>query len=65
MSEKMDKKHWRGIKYNINLCCILFFTCEWKAIRKYNLYDYDTMDILTDRYGIVLCPSCISRKINI
>lgn len=65
MSEKMDKKHfWRGIKYDINVCCIMFFSFEWDVIR-HNIEDYgDNVNNLTDKDGIVLCPSCIIKNIG-
>ncbi len=64
MSEKMDKKHfWRGIKHKINPCCIMFFSFEWDTIRNHNDDYAKTMSNITNQDGIVLCPSCIIKKI--
>lgn len=64
MNNKAGKYFWRGIKHNISPCCILFFENEWKCIGKDNKEYGETMAILTDNQGIILCPDCLANKIN-
>ena len=60
-----ERKHfWKGIKYEISLCCILFFENEWDSIRKNNKEYSKTMSKITNNEGIILCPNCLIKKLN-
>ena len=58
------KYFWKGIKYKIPVCCILFFMNEWKMIKRFNKEYGKTMSILTDNEGVILCPNCLVKKLN-
>lgn len=52
---------WNGIKYDIPLCCILFFDNEWTSIRK-TIPEYGIlMHVLTNNEGVIMCPKCMGN----
>lgn len=59
MKNNQGKYFWKGRKYNISPCCILFFENEWDSIRKKNKEYGQTMHKLTNNQGIILCPDCL------
>ncbi|MCJ8306743.1 MAG: hypothetical protein HRU07_06815 [Nitrosopumilus sp.] len=61
---KAGKYFWRGVKENIAPCCIAFFENEWQTIRKENKEYGETMHILTNNEGVILCPNCLAKKVT-
>ena len=56
---------WTGIRNEIPLCCIMFFHSVWLPTIKNQIADYGrTMTQLTNNQGIILCPDCISKKLE-
>ena len=54
-----------GISCNIPLCCINFYELAWLTSIRIQIPDYaKTMQRLNDRQGILLCPECVSKKLN-
>ena len=54
---------WKGIKYDIPLCCIMFFISFHAfelPIREYS----STMCKLTDNAGKILCPECLIKQLK-
>jgi hypothetical protein len=68
MQKQINKSNnnffWKGIKHNIPLCCIFFFESGWKSIKN-EIGEYaETMDLLTNNQGIILCPDCLIENIR-
>ena len=56
---------WTGIKYDIPLCCIMFFETPYTDGIKKNIPEYgNSMCELTNNEGIILCPDCLIKKLN-
>ena len=55
---------WRGIKYEYNLCCIMFFMDAWWNIRHSILEYSEAMSKLTNNNGEILCPDCLIKRIK-
>jgi len=56
---------WKGIKHEISLCCIMFFETAWADTIRNQIDEYsETMVQLTNNKGIILCPSCLIKKLN-
>ena len=64
MKNRYRKYFWKGIKYQIPLCCIFFFETEWQTIKQ-NIPEYgNKMSDLTNNTGLILCPNCIDTKLK-
>jgi len=65
-SEKVhSKQFWKGIKYDIPLCCIMFYESAWHGTIKKEISQYlEKTHILTNNQGIVLCPECLTKKVS-
>jgi len=61
---KKGKYFWKGIKYDIPICCVMFFENGWDSIRKENLEYGIYMHKLTHNEGIILCPDCIIENLD-
>lgn len=61
---KEGKYFWKGIKYGISICCIIFFENEWKYIGKNNKEYGSIMHKLTNNEGVILCPNCVNKKVT-
>lgn len=56
---------YMGIRSNISLCCINFYELVWITTIRKQIPDYSkTMQKLNNRRGVLLCPECISRKLD-
>ena len=56
---------WKGIRYNIPLCCIVWFvdvhcTMRYKERKEYQ----NRMSVMTNNAGVILCPACVDRAIR-
>jgi len=52
-------------KFNISLCCQIFFANGWSGIRS-DMPEYaETMSKLTNNGGIILCPDCLTSHLSI
>jgi len=61
---KKVKYFWKGVKYNIPVCCIIFFNSAWDSIKISNKEYAQTMTFLTNNEGIILCPDCLVKVIK-
>ena len=55
---------WRGIRYRISLCCIMFFESGWPSIKRENGEYGELMCELTGNRGVILCPDCLARRLG-
>ena len=57
---------WIGIRHEIPLCCIMFYESVWRPTIKKKIVDYSkTMSSLTNNQGIILCPDCVTKLLQI
>ena len=52
-------------EHNIKLCCQFFFTDCILSIREQIPEYQSTMPFLTNNDGIILCPDCVSRTVEV
>lgn len=56
---------WKGVRYRIPLCCILWFVDVHCTKRCKERTEYQRqMSVMTNNTGVVLCPDCVARKLN-
>ncbi len=56
---------YAGVDEEFSLCCIFFFQYVWSGENRKFFKEYcNTMDVLTNNQGLILCPDCVSRKIS-
>ena len=56
---------WKGIKYDVPLCCIIFFEFAWHGILREDIPEYsEEMCHLTNNAGVIMCPECTIKKLK-
>ncbi len=57
---------WKGIKYGISPCCIMFFETTWANYVKNEIDEYseNMLELANNEPGLILCPDCIIKKIT-